>query len=264
MKTIFITGCARGMGQLMAETFLADGWRVVATDVNLPALEGHRFGERFPDRALVRRLDVSDYGAWESVLAEVRDLWGGVDVLVNNAGVLLPRFCPNITRRDIDLQLDVNARGTIYGTTLGAREMVARGSGHLINIVSIAGIAPAPGLGMYCASKFAARGFTLSVAYELREKGVFVTAICPDAVDTQMVSEHIHNDDAGMVFSGSLLRAEEVVRAVQRAIRTRPTEIVLPFGRGLTAKLAGFFPALGFWAKDFFHRKGRKNQAGLR
>lgn len=261
---MLITGCARGMGLLMAETFAAEGWRVVATDINEAELLSQRLEERFPDRMLVRRMDVSRYSDWENIFAEIRGLWGGVDVLVNNAGVLRPRFCANIERADIDLQLDVNARGTIYGTTLGAREMAARGGGHIINIVSIAGIAPAPGLAMYCASKFAARGFTLAVAYELREKGVHVTAICPDAVNTQMVSEHIHNDDAGIVFSGSLLRAEDVVRAVQKALRTRPVEIVLPFGRGVTAKLAGFFPALGFWVKDFFHKKGSKKQMGLR
>lgn len=264
MKVILITGCARGIGKLLVETFATKGWHVMATDVNAPELLSNRFEERFPDKVMIRALNVVDYSAWEKILAETLSLWGQLDVLVNNAGVLLPRHCARIAQAEIDAQMDINAKGLIYGTTLGAQTMLAKGRGHIVNIVSIAGIAPSPGLSLYCASKFAARGFTLSVAYELREKGVYVTAVCPDAVDTRMVSEHIHNDDASIVFSGSLLRPEAVVRAVEQALRSKKVEIVLPFGRGLAAKLAGFAPVLGFWVKGFFSQKGKKKQEQLR
>lgn len=261
MKTVLITGCARGIGKQLALDFAKNGWQVIATDLNALSLAQCQFEKQSPNIATLP-LDVTDYAAWEKVLAHVSNTYGKLDVLVNNAGVMVARTTESVAQKEIDLQVDINVKGVMYGTTLAAPLMVRQGGGHIINVASIAGITPAPGLGVYCGSKFAVRGFTLSAAYDLREKGVYLTAICPDAVNTDMVKEHVHNQDAAMVFSAKLLTAADVSKAVFKALRTRKIEIYLPFWRGFTAKVAGFAPILGFWLKGIFIKMGRKRQGG--
>ena len=162
------------------------------------------------------------------------------------------------------LQLDVNSKGVIFGTQAAVRVMLEQGHGHIINIASLAGVAPVPGLALYSASKFAVRGYTLAAAFELREKNIKVTAICPDAVQTPMLDQQVNREEAAMTFSGSAspLTVEDIARAVfERALPKAPLEITLPLLRGLMAKFGSAFPGSSFAMLNWLRSRGRQRQA---
>jgi 3-oxoacyl-[acyl-carrier protein] reductase len=271
-RTFFLTGCASGIGRHLADVLLARGHRVWATDINLDALARHAAEAAWPeDRARVRRLDVRDARAWDAAVGEAAAEWGGVDVLMNIAGCLFADRCDETPAEQVHLSLDVNAKGVIFGTQAAARQMLrqpARGGarGHVINIGSMAGLAPIPSLAVYSASKYAVRGFSLAAAQELRPRGVYVTVVCPDAVETPLTAPQREREEGAILFSaGRLLTVEDVARAViERALPRRPLEVYLPARRGLLARLTDLLPSAAFALAPLFARRGRRHQLRMR
>ena len=125
------------------------------------------------------------------MLDRAEEAWGEIDVVMNIAGVIRPGEIRSIQAEDVDYHFDINVKGLIFGTRAAAQRMIPRGRGHIINVASLASMAPIPGLGLYSASKYAVRGFSLSAAEELRHHGIAVTTVCPDAVDTPMVDKQL-------------------------------------------------------------------------
>jgi short-subunit dehydrogenase len=128
----------------------------------------------------------------------------------------------------------------------------------------MAGIAPVPGLSIYAASKFALRGYSLTIAHELKQYGISTTVICPSGADTPMVEPYRHKEKAALIFIAPLLTINQVVHAiVERALVKRPTEITLPRARGLLAKAAGSFPGIANMLAGPMTRTGLRNQAKM-
>lgn len=261
MQSLMVTGAASGIGRELVGRLLARGDRVVALDVNaelLGSLEGS-------DEQLRRRtLDVRDAGAWKTLFDEVSAEWGCPDALVNVAGVLRHGYCWEVTPEDLDLQLDINTKGVILGTAEAARRMRERGSGRIINVASLAGVSPAPGLPVYCASKFAVRGFSLAAAAELLGSGVTVTVVCPDAVQTPMLDQQRGHEQTAVTFSGSRpLTVDEVCQAIiDKALARGPLEVLLPASRGAMAKTASLMPGLVPKLYASLRARGLRQQAG--
>lgn len=262
-EVVLITGCAKGMGHLAAISFAQKDWLVVATDLRTPDFSTYS-AQAWAGNITPLKLDVTSPEDWHKAFDFIESHNLDLRVIVNNAGVLLSKYSENVTLKDVDFQLSVNVNGTLYGSTMAASYFVKRRKGHIINIASLAGIAAVPGLSLYCASKFAVRGYSIAAAYDLRKHGVYVTAICPDAVDTDMTKEHLNNDQAEMIFSGSMLKPDAVIKAIFEALKNKPIEIVIPRYRGWLGKIAMFFPNLGFAASRFFQKIGQKKQAQRR
>ena len=246
---------------------LARGHQVYATDLDDLALRAHADAHAWPiSRAHPRRLDVTDPAAWERVFADAVRLMGHVDVLINIAGYLQPGYIADLPAELVHRHLDVNTKGTIFGTQVGARHMLARGRGHIINIASLAALAPVPGIGIYTASKYAVRGFSLAAAQELRPRGVAVTVVCPDAVQTPMLDLQVGYPEAAMTFSGArFLTVDDIADAiVQRALPRRPLELYLPRSRALLARVADLLPAAALWLRPRLEARGRARQAAIR
>ena len=260
----FVTGCASGIGRHLAGVLLAAGHQVFATDLDEVALRAHAHAWP-PDRAHLRQLDVSDPAAWERVFAEAVATMGGVDVLCNVAGYLLPGRVGHYADDIVHRHFDVNTKGVVFGTQVAARHMIGRGRGHIINIASLAALAPVPGIALYSASKYAVRGFSLAAAQELRPHGAAVTVICPDAVDTPMLDLQVDHDAAAMTFSGPrFLTVDDISAAILgRALPRRPLEIYLPRSRALLARLADLFPRTALWLRPALERRGRARQAAM-
>jgi 3-oxoacyl-[acyl-carrier protein] reductase len=143
--------------------------------------------------------------------------------------------------------------------------MVARGRGHILNIASLAGIAPVAGLTLYSASKFAVRGFTLAAATDLKPHGVAVTVVCPDAVATPMLALQEDFAEAALTFSGSKpLTVEEVGSAILDALESRPLEVALPHSRAILARFASAAPGLASHVDPWLRKKGIRTQATIR
>ncbi len=265
--TVFVTGCASGIGRHLADALLDAGHRLWATDIAIENLRTHAASRGWPsDRSVCAELDVSDANAWQRCYAAAIAHFGDLDLHINVAGYLQPGWIDSISLAEIDRHIDVNIRGVAYGTALAARHMCARGRGQIINVASLAGIAAIPGIAIYSATKHAVRGLSLAAAAELQERGIKVTTVSPDAVQTPMLDLQVGDDAAALTFSGGRpLRTEEVVQAILGdAMRNQSLEVALPRGRAWLARIAGLFPASTRLLQRRLQRRGAATQARLR
>ncbi|MEV0284971.1 SDR family NAD(P)-dependent oxidoreductase [Kribbella sp. NPDC050820] len=182
-------------------------------------------------------LDVTSRDSFLSFVDNVIADSGRIDILVNNAGVMpLGRFLdePDELSRTT---LDVNVWGLIHGMRLVLPSMIARGNGHVVNIASMAGKIPFPGMAVYNASKYAAVGLTAAVRRELHGTGVTASAVLPGAVRTSLSS--------GVRLGGLLptVDPEDVAAAVLRTCRTQQAELTVPRWLGGWKVLDGLVPA---------------------
>lgn len=270
-QTMLLTGCASGIGKQMAAALYRRGHRLVLTDLNEAGLHAAAEANGWSDlsRVQLEPLDVRDASAWDALVRRTRERFGQLDVLMNIAGYLTPTWAKDATQKDVDLTIDVNVKGVIFGTNAAIRTMIPQGSGHVVNIASIAGLVPVPGLAIYSASKHAARAYSIAVAQEVRKHGVYVTAVCPTVVATPMMDIQVDREEAAYTFSGGrALTADEVVDAViDRALVKKPLELVLPAPgtqQGAFAKLANAFPELGLRVTSRVAKLGRAQQKKIR
>lgn len=270
-ETMILTGCASGIGKAMANALYQRGTTLVLTDVNEEGLARAAEEHGWTDRARVslEKLDVRDPEAWDALVKRTIDREGSLDVLMNIAGFLVPTWAKDAKPEDVHRTIDINVKGVMFGTNAAVRAMLPRGKGHVVNIASIAGLAPVPGLAIYSASKFAARAYSIAVALEVRKHGVHVTAVCPTVVSTPMMDIQIDRDEAAFTFSaGRALTSEEVVLAVlERALVKKPLELVLPAPgsqQGKLAKFANAFPEVGLAVQSRVAKLGRAYQKKLK
>jgi len=184
-KVIVITGGARGIGLATATALHNLGARVAIGDIDEVRVKesGAALG-----LDVYGKLDVTDPHSFADFLDEVERRLGPIDVLVNNAGIMpLGRIVdePDAVTRRI---LDINVYGVILGSKLAAQRMVPRGSGHVINIASLAGETYIAGAATYCASKHAVIGFTDAVRIEYRRTGVKFSVVMPTFVNTELIA----------------------------------------------------------------------------
>ena len=242
MRTAVVTGAGSGLGRAIAAELIGRGYRVHVTDVDAGAAD--RVAAELGGGARGSALDVRDEAACRG-LAESIGRTGSLDLWVNNAGVF---FSGSPWEQSSELRqtmLDVNVTGLMNGTIAALGPMRAAGRGHVVNVVSLAGIVAAPGEVAYSASKHAAMAFTLGTQFDLRrggERKIRLSAVCPDGIWTPMLEDKLEDPDAAPSFSGRLLTAEEVAKEVGRLIeRPRPI-LIVPRWRGPFLRLVDLFP----------------------
>jgi 3alpha(or 20beta)-hydroxysteroid dehydrogenase len=185
-KTAIITGAARGMGAATARLFVAEGARVVIADVL--DTEGAALAAELGAAAVFRHHDVADENSWEQLLAETLTRFGGIDILINNAGVLLMRGLMDISKLEFERVLGINLVGTFLGIKAVAPALIERGGGAIVNISSIDGMKGSNATAAYSASKWGVRGLTKVAAMELGPRGVRVNSIHPGGIATPMTT----------------------------------------------------------------------------
>jgi 3alpha(or 20beta)-hydroxysteroid dehydrogenase len=183
-KVALVTGGARGMGAATARLFAAEGAKVVITDVL--DQEGEQLAQELGGAALFMHHDVSDEASWTAVIAKAEAAFGGIDVLVNNAGILLFKSIANTSKADFERVLSVNLVGTFLGVKIVGEYMAGRGRGSIINISSVDGMKGANSLAAYSSSKWGVRGLTRVAAMELGHRGVRVNSVHPGGSNTVM------------------------------------------------------------------------------
>ncbi|HQY69447.1 MAG TPA: glucose 1-dehydrogenase [Pseudomonadales bacterium] len=180
-RIAIITGAAQGMGAEHARAFIAEGARVVLTDLQEPA--GQALAAELGPNALFVRHDVSKAQDWDAVIAATRTAFGPANVLINNAAMYF--ICP-VDEADperVRKLLDVNIYGSWLGISKLAPVMREAGGGSIINLSSLAGMRGIPWHGIYGTSKWAIRGLTKTAAYDLGPSGIRVNAILPGAIE---------------------------------------------------------------------------------
>jgi 3-oxoacyl-[acyl-carrier protein] reductase len=260
-KVAVITGAAGGIGRHFATELHRrhPQMPLVLIDVNQETLaEAFTSGENI----VLEAFDIRSVEEWQRVIDETLERFGAIDYLCNIAGIDRSAMFVDQPLGNIDELVDINLKGSLYGMRIVAEHMAARGSGHIINMASLAGVTPTPGTSIYSATKFALRAVSIAAAVELRARGVYVTVICPDLVKTALFDQHLGVKDpeaVALIFSGSrALTAEEVSEAIFRAMRDRPLEIDLPFSRGLLSKLSSASPGVLLRLYGPLKRRGKQ------
>jgi len=262
MGMAVVTGAGGGLGRAIALELANRGFRVHVTDIDAEAAA--RTATEIGARAQSVGLDVRDEAACRALAKEAASN-GSLDLWVNNAGVLVtgPSWTQDeATRRTM---LEVNTLGTMNGTVAALEPMIAAGRGHVINVISLAGIVAAPGEVNYSASKHAAIAFTLGTLFDLHRSGIDgieLSAVCPDGIWTPMLKDKLDDTEAAGSFSGHLLTPEEVAIAVGKLTANPRPVLILPRWRGPMLRLFDLFPRLALrllpWVMNDARRRQRR------
>jgi NAD(P)-dependent dehydrogenase (short-subunit alcohol dehydrogenase family) len=185
-KVAVVTGGARGIGNAIAHALAREGAVVAIGDLDLAAAE--TAAARLGGRSLGLALDVTDRPGFTAFLDAVEQRLGPLDILVNNAGIMPLQPLEEESDASITRQLEINLHAVIHGTQEAMRRMRPRGTGHIVNVSSLAGRAPAPGLATYVATKHGVIGLSEAVRAELRGTGVEVTVVMPGFARTELAS----------------------------------------------------------------------------
>jgi NAD(P)-dependent dehydrogenase (short-subunit alcohol dehydrogenase family) len=260
-----VTGAARGLGLEIAKVLLGRGHEVELADVD--GEEAERAAAALGERASATALDVRDDGACRLVAGNAAKRAGGLRVWVNNAGILTtgPVWEQDAATRE--RLFAVNAHGTINGTLAALEQMRASGRGHIINVVSLAGLATPPSEGVYAATKHAAISFTLGTLADLRADGVdeiHLSAVCPDGIWTPMLHDKLDDPAAAPSFSGKLLQPEQVAAKVGALLDHPRPVLTIPRSRGLQVRLFDALPRLASRSTRLWLADARRRQARWR
>ena len=253
------------MGLEIARRLVARGYEVAVTDVDEAGTTAA--AEQLGGRAWPLVLDVTDTDAVNAAADQVVERSGSLDVWVNNAGILLTGLA---YEQPIDVHrrmLEVNAVGTMNGTLAAIERMRPSGRGHIINLISLAGLAAATGLVGYSASKHAAIAFSLGIAADLRRGGlggIHISCVCPDGVWTPMITDKLEDPNDALSFSGVMLMPEEVAeRAVQLIDKPKPV-LTVPAWRGQFARFFDRHPKLSLRLTPLLMRDAVRRQRAFK
>lgn len=226
-KIVVVTGASSGIGEATAEALTAEGATVVAVARREERLEDlRRRLEGNGARIMTTRCDITDEKQAHSLIHTAREEFGRVDILVNNAGVMLPSRIEKGLSDDWRKMFEVNVLGLLYATDAAVAVMKEQGSGHIVNVSSVAGRVSSPPFGVYSGSKYAVNAISESLRSEVVEYGIRVTIIEPGAVVTEL-TDHITDDEVRKALSGEefeKLRSEDIANAISYAV-TQPQRV---------------------------------------
>jgi len=182
-RRAIVTGAGRGMGLAIAKALFSEGARVILIDIDEKGVvDAARQLDKKYDRALGKRVSVTDKEEIQNLVKEVKAHWGGIDILVNNAGGALetPHRLEEIEEKDWNLVVDVNLKGAFLCCQAVIPEMVQQGKGSIVNISALAGHWRASLAGVqYTAAKAGVEGLTRQLAYDWGKSGIRVNAVAP-------------------------------------------------------------------------------------
>jgi NADP-dependent 3-hydroxy acid dehydrogenase YdfG len=228
-KVAVITGASSGIGEATAEVLAAEGAAVVVAarrEERLEDLVGRINGNG--GKVLGVACDVTDEQQAHNLIKRGRDEFGRVDILVNNAGVMQLSKIQKGLSNEWRTMFEVNVLGLLYATDAAIEVMKEQGSGHLVNISSLASRGTRPGLGVYSGTKMAVNAISEALRQELLEDNIRVTMVEPGAVETEL-PDHITDEEAREGLSSLLeqldpLKAEDIANAVVYVV-TQPERV---------------------------------------
>lgn len=257
-KVVVITGGSEGVGAAAARKFSRNGAKLVLVARNKKKLDVIAGELRELTEVMVVPMDVSDKDACVNLFKKTEFEFGGIDVLVNNAGFHARGLVADVSVEDLGRMIDVNLRAPILLCRLAIPYL--RNAEHgaaIINVASLAGRTPIVGAATYSASKFGLRTFTFALAEEMRDSKIKFAAVSPGPIDTGFIMSNIDNV-ADITFSQKLSTADEVADEIMALCMNDEREVCMPRSGGLMTTLTYLFPSLGRIALPALQKKGRK------
>jgi len=258
-RTVLVTGASLGVGHATALAFHRAGANVVMLARRREPLEE---AARGLDRALVYPADVADLGALRAAVEATVERFGGLDGVVNNAGLHHRGKVEGLSPEQMAAMVDVNLRAPLALSRM-ALPHLRRREGFIVNVASLAGHVPIDGSCTYSATKFGLRAFTMALAQELRGTGVTVSAVSPGPIDTGFIMDDIEEVE-DIVFSQTMCTAEDVAEMILACARDGKVERAFP-------KMGARLGAVGYLAPGFrralrplLDAKGRRVKNRLR
>jgi short-subunit dehydrogenase len=261
--TAVVTGAARGLGLAIAKQLHDRGHAVLMTDLDGDTVQ--EAARTVGPNAWGRAQDVRVADGHNEIAAEAASR-GKLSVWVNNAGILIAGDSWAQEASRVQALLDINVAGMMYGSAAAVKAMSGSG-GAILNVASLSAFGPVPGLAAYAASKAAVKSFTTSLQGELNGAGIKIKAcaLCPDVVNTAMVTEQAQEPGAALLFSGPKpLTTEEVAARAMDLIESRQLVRVVPRYRGVLIRGADIAPALGLKLLAGFKTVGLRRQRASR
>ena len=199
-RVVLVTGASTGIGLALAKALSKTSLRVALTarSASLPRFSEQGLEEH--EDLLIRALDVTRAAEANRVVAEIRQRWGGVDILINNAGVAYRAVMEHLEDEDEEEQFHINYLGPLHLIRQVLPDMRARRSGRIINLSSVGGMMAMPTMGGYSASKFALEGASEALWYELKPWGVHVTLIEPGFVHSNSFQNAVFTEKSRKSF----------------------------------------------------------------
>ncbi len=224
-NSIAITGAGSGFGSALAHLYASEGWNIAVTDINEKRAQQTLFEiQGFAGDSFSMLLDITNADHWQQLQDAVLHQWGGLEVLVNNAGVAASGNIEDTSMDDWDWVLDINLMGVVRGCHQFAAMMKRQRTGHIVNVASFAGLAGLPFISAYGVAKAAVVALSEALRAEMHPYGVGVTVACPAFVKTGLLDSFrsTEADSAAKVtrwMETSGVSAEQVAGDIAKAVR---------------------------------------------
>lgn len=261
-KVVLITGASSGFGEEAARLFVKEGCRVVLAARRLDRLQ--TLAESLQAQggeALAFPVDITNLAEVELMVQSALDLYGQIDILFNNAGIgRVDWFEKHTPERDIELLIQVNLIGLMQVTRAVLPHMLERRSGHIINMLSIAGLIAAPLISSYSASKTGARAFTDALRREVTPLGIRVSGIYPGPASTEFGRHTGKNPAYNSLkkYINTRMSSQYVARRVVDVAKRPRRSLVIPWWFRILTTFETIFPAVVDWILYFFTKKNHK------
>ena len=249
-KVVIVTGGSGGIGIAIVNKISKCGARVV------PVYNKNHPDDDSNENIVCLKADLTKSEEWDRLLAFTLNKYGKIDVLINCAGALEPGEFISLQEDQFRKMIDINFTSVLTGIQKTLTIMQKQGFGHIINIGSLGGIVPMPYSAVYSATKFALRGFTFSLAEELKGTGIKISLITPGSVVTKMLDYEAQDNKAAISFVSKPISPIKVACAVMKVIHKPSAELITPRSQSLGSKILVFSPKLFSRLYSLLHRIG--------
>ncbi len=259
-KVVVVTGGTDGIGKALVDALLREGARVATCGRNHDKI--YRLQSEYPSAFLHTMLaDVSSENDCRRLIESTIRQFGGIDILINNAGISMRALLRETSIEVIKTVMDINFYGSVYCTKYALDSLIER-KGTIVGVSSIAGYRGLPGRSGYSASKFALQGWLESIKTEMMAEGVHVMWVCPGFTTSNIRVAALDKDAQSHgntpMDEGKMMSAEECAERILKAVRKKKRTLVLTFTGKRTVFMQKFFPKLADrFTYKFFFKEGK-------
>lgn len=261
-KRIFITGAGSGLGRALSLEFARNGWMVASSDINVL-----RVGETFDlikhagGTCIEIKCDVTKYDEIKKAASIIKSKWGGVDIIVNNAGVPMYGDMEDIPVERWKWIMDINMMGVIYGCKAFIPLMLEQGYGHIVNIASYLGFVPGPGTSGYNVTKAGVISLSETLRIELVKKKIGISVVTPsffksDLIDRIYITDEKYKKMANAVFGMTSFTSENIARYIYKGVMKNRFYIIPQWDARLMWRVKRLCPELYLKLMMSVHKRG--------